>query len=192
MALRNAVMAALLAGEASGYDLAKGFDATVANFWTASPQQLYRELERMEAEGLVEARVVEQERRPNKRLFSLTEAGREAVRDHTAETRTKPPVVRDELLVKVQCADAGDIDAVREGIVARMEWATAKLARYEKLRNRLLDGRSEEAYFAEAERIGPYLTLLRGMSFERENLQWGDMALRRLEQRARALRGDAG
>ncbi|MEU9387772.1 helix-turn-helix transcriptional regulator, partial [Streptomyces sp. NPDC048279] len=53
MALRNALMAALLEGEACGYDLAKEFDATVANFWAATPQQLYRELDRLEAEGLV-------------------------------------------------------------------------------------------------------------------------------------------
>ncbi|MDX2524648.1 PadR family transcriptional regulator [Streptomyces europaeiscabiei] len=187
MALRNAVMAALLEGEASGYDLAKGFDATVANFWMSTPQQLYRELERMEAAGLVTARVVEQERRPNKRLFSLTEAGRDAVHAYTAEPLSKPAVVRDELMVKVQCLDSGDIGAVRKAITERMEWATAKLARYERLRQRLLDGRSEEAYFTEAERIGPYLTLLRGMSFERENLQWGAIALRRLDQRAAAL-----
>ncbi|WP_189785704.1 PadR family transcriptional regulator [Streptomyces capitiformicae] len=191
MALRNALMAALLEGEASGYDLAKAFDATVANFWMSTPQQLYRELERMEAEGLVTARVVEQERRPNKRLFSLTEAGRKAVRAYTAEPLGKPAVIRDELLVKVQCLDAGDMEAVRTAIAERMEWATAKLARYERLRQRLLDGRSEDAYFAEAERIGPYLTLLRGMSFERENLQWGDMALRRLEQRTAALRAES-
>jgi Virulence activator alpha C-term len=66
-----------------------------------------------------------------------------------------------------------------------MGWATAKLARYERIWQRLLGGHSEEAYFAEAERIGPYLTLLRGMSFEREDLQWGDMALRRIGQRAK-------
>lgn len=190
MALRNAVMAALLEGEASGYDLAKAFDATVADFWMSTPQQLYRELDRMEAEGLVTARVVEQKRRPNKRLFSLTEAGRTAVHAYTAEPLGKPAVIRDELLVKVQCLDAGDMEAVRTAIAERMEWATAKLARYERLRQRLLDGRSEEAYFAEAERVGPYLTLLRGMAFERENLQWGDMALRRLEQRTAALRAD--
>ncbi|MFG2730591.1 PadR family transcriptional regulator [Streptomyces canus] len=190
MALRNAVMAALLKGEASGYDLAKAFDATVANFWMSTPQQLYRELERMEAEGFVTARVVEQKRRPNKRLFSLTEAGRKAVHAYTAEPLGKPAVVRDELLVKVQCVDVGDMEAVRTAIAERMQWATAKLAGYERLRQRLLDGRSEEAYFAEAERIGPYLTLLRGMSFERENLRWGDMALRRLEQRTAALRAD--
>lgn len=190
MALRHAVMAALLEGEASGYDLAKAFDATVANFWMSTPQQLYRELERMEAEGLVTARVVQQERRPNKRLFSLTEAGRAAVHAYTAEPPGKPAVIRDELMVKVQCLDAGDMAAVRTAITERMEWATAKLARYERLRQRLLDGRSEEAYFAEAERIGPYLTLLRGMSLERENLQWGDMALRRLDQRTAKLRAD--
>ncbi|MEU9972125.1 PadR family transcriptional regulator [Streptomyces sp. NPDC051014] len=186
MALRNALMAALLEGEASGYDLAKGFDATVANFWSATPQQLYRELDRMEAEGLVTARVVEQERRPTKRLFSLTGAGRREVRAYTAEPPSRPAAVRDELLVKVQCADAGDMAAVRAAVAGRMELATAKLARYERIRQRLLAGRSEEAYFAEAERIGPYLTLLRGMSFERENLRWGELALRRLDERARA------
>ncbi|QKW10579.1 PadR family transcriptional regulator [Streptomyces sp. NA04227] len=179
-------MAALLEGEASGYDLAKGFDASVANFWMATPQQLYRELERMEREGLIAARVVEQERRPNKRLFSLTEAGLAAVRAYVAQPLGKPTAIRDELLVKVQCADVGDIEAVRRAIAESMEWSTAKLARYERLRERLLAGRTEDEYFAGAERIGPFLTLLRGMSFERENLRWGESALRRLESRAAA------
>ena len=80
MSLRDAVLAALLEGESSGYDLAKGFDASVANFWMATPQQLYRELERLAEQGLIQARIVHQERRPNKRMFSLTEAGREAIR----------------------------------------------------------------------------------------------------------------
>jgi DNA-binding PadR family transcriptional regulator len=46
MALRNAILAVLLDTEASGYDLAKFFDASVANFWTSTPQQIYRELEK--------------------------------------------------------------------------------------------------------------------------------------------------
>ncbi|MBW1596187.1 PadR family transcriptional regulator [Streptomyces sp. JJ38] len=186
MALRNAVMAALLEGEASGYDLAKGFDASVANFWMATPQQLYRELDRMEREGLIAARVVEQERRPNKRLFSLTEAGLEAVCAYVAEPPGKPTTIRDELLVKVHCADIGDTEAVRAAITERTEWAAAKLARYERLKERLLKGCPEDEYCARAERVGPYLTLLRGMAFERENIEWGETALRVLERRATA------
>ncbi|MGW1747016.1 PadR family transcriptional regulator [Streptomyces sp. NPDC002092] len=195
MALRNAVMAALLEGEASGYDLAKGFEASVANFWMATPQQLYRELERMESEGLVSARVVQQERRPNKRLFSLTEAGLEVLRDYVGEAPAKPPALRDELMVKVQCVDigdAGDFEAVRASVAERFERATAKLARYRRMQERMLDGRTEDEYLATAERIGPYLTLQGGIALERANLQWSETALKRLEQRAAALAEPSG
>lgn len=154
MSLRDAVLAALLEGESSGYDLAKGFDASVANFWPATPQQLYRELDRLAEQGLIRARVVRQERRPNKRMFSLTEAGREAIRQFTAKA-PKPSVIRDELLVKVQAADAGDMPAVRESILERLQWARAKLQRYERLRARMMDGRTEKEYLAHADRVGP-------------------------------------
>ncbi|MFF3486419.1 PadR family transcriptional regulator [Streptomyces sp. NPDC002701] len=192
MALRNAVMAALLEGEASGYDLAKGFEASVANFWMATPQQLYRELERMEGEGLVRARVVQQERRPNKRLFSLTEAGRQVLRAYVSEGPAKPLAIRDELMVKVQCVDigdTGDIEAVRTAVAERVERATAKLARYLRMQERMLAGRSEDEYLTTAERVGPYLTLQGGMALERANLQWGETVLKRLAQRAAALSG---
>ena len=36
MALRHALLAALLEGEASGYQLAKRFDVAVANFWSST------------------------------------------------------------------------------------------------------------------------------------------------------------
>ena len=182
MSLRDAVLAALLEGEASGYDLAKGFDASVANFWMATPQQLYRELDRLAGQGLIQARIVHQDRRPNKRMFSLTEAGHEAIRQFTARP-PRPSVIRDELMVKVQAADAGDTQAIRDFIVEQVQWASAKLQRYERLRARLLDGRGEEEYLAQAERVGPYLTLLRGISFEEENIRWAERALVILELR---------
>ncbi|WP_306362935.1 PadR family transcriptional regulator [Nocardia sp. CC227C] len=185
MALRNAVLAALLDGEASGYELAKSFDASVANFWMATPQQLYKELERMAADGLIETRVVQQERRPNKRLHTITPAGRAALREFI-DTPAKPTAIRDEMMVKVQGMDADEAPAVRASVAERIEWSRAKLARYERLRTRLLDGRSEHAYLAEVERIGPYLTLLRGISFEQENIRWGEFVLGAIDRRITA------
>lgn len=182
MSLRDAVLAALLEGESSGYDLAKAFDAATANFWMATPQQLYRELDRLAGQGLIRARVVQQERRPNKRMYALTEAGHQAIRQFTARA-PKPSVIRDELLVKVQAADAGDTQAVRDSIAERLQWATAKLQRYERARARILDGRTEQAFLAQAQRVGPYLTLLRGISFEQENIRWAEHALTIIERR---------
>ena len=132
MSLRDAVLVALLEGESSGYDLAKDFDASVANFWMATPQQLYRELERLAEQGLIQARIVEQERRPNKRMFSLTEAGYEEIRQFTGRP-PKPSAIRDELLIKVQALDFGDAAAVRDLIVERRDRAEAKVQRYERL-----------------------------------------------------------
>ncbi|MFJ3903610.1 PadR family transcriptional regulator [Streptomyces sp. NPDC090025] len=192
MSLKHAVLAALLEGEASGYDLAKLFDVSVANFWAATPQQLYRELDRLFEAGLIAARVVEQERRPNKRVFTLTDAGRADLVAYTGHP-PRPTAVRDELMVQVQACDTGDMAAVREHVRERMEIAGEKLARYRRLRDRMLDGRDETAYLRESDRVGPYLTLLRGMAFEEENVRWGERALvvlgERAERGAAAVRG---
>lgn len=183
MTLRYAVLAALLEGEASGYDMAKRFDASVANFWTTTPQQLYRELERMEIDGLIAARVVQQERRPNKRLFSLTEAGMRGLHAFTAEP-AKPAAIRDDLAIKLQAVDAGDAQAVLAAVQERLEWSRAKLARYDRLRARLLDGRTEEEFLASSDRIGPWLTLMGGRSLEEATIRWCEGTLAVLGRRA--------
>lgn len=182
MSLKYAVLAALLEGESSGYDLAKVFDVSVGNFWSATPQQLYRELERLDGEGLIEARVVQQERRPNKRMFTLTDTGRRALHAFAAEP-PRPTAIRDELLVKIQAMDAGDPEATRALLEERATWSRGKLAGYERQRERLLAGRDEEAFLRDAERVGPYLTLMRGRAFEEENLRWCERALEILARR---------
>src|SRR3954467_12058448 len=101
MALRHAVLAALLEGEASGYQLAKRFDVSVANFWSATPQQLYRELERPEDAGPLSGRVADQRPPPTTPVLTLTDAGREELHAFTAEP-ARPTAMRDDLLVKLQ------------------------------------------------------------------------------------------
>lgn len=187
MALRHAVLAALLEGEASGYQLAKRFDVSVANFWSATPQQLYRELERLEEEGLLLGRVVEQRRRPNKRVFTLTAAGRDELRAFIAQP-ARPTAIRDDLLVKLQAAADDDREAVREALAERLNHARDKLARYDRLRDALLDGRSEDAYLRDAERVGPYLTLMGGRMYEQQNIRWCTAVLEILDQRFRRQR----
>ena len=176
MALRHAVLAALLGGEASGYQLAKRFDVAVANFWSATPQQLYRELDKLEADGLVDARLVRQQRRPDKRVFTLTDAGRAELHRFTAEP-AKPVAMRDDLLVKLQAVDVGDAHAVTKELMARLDRARAKLAAYDRLLADMLDGRDEESFQRDSERIGPYLTLMGGRMYEQANIRWCTAAL---------------
>lgn len=182
MALRNALLAALVDRESSGYDLAKKFSSGVANFWTATPQQLYRELDKMETEGLLSARLVKQDKRPDKRIFSVTESGRSTLRDFSRRT-PKPTTVRDELLVQVEALAHGDVPSIRASIHSQLEASRARLESYEHRLADILGTRTDEEFLATGSRLGPYLTLQRGISFERENLGWARLALDVLARR---------
>jgi DNA-binding PadR family transcriptional regulator len=171
MALRHAVLAVLLGGEFSGYQLAKVFDTGVANFWYASPQQLYTELTKLERAGLVDGQLVIQLDRPNKRVYTVTEAGvEELVR--FAEAEAKPAVIRDDLLVKVHAVDRTDATAVVARLEERAVQAAAKAALFDGTLRALRGDLDEDAFLATGERIGPYLTCLRGRRFEQENVDW--------------------
>ncbi|MFJ7059762.1 PadR family transcriptional regulator [Streptomyces griseobrunneus] len=171
MALRHAVLAALLDEELSGYQLAKAFDMGVANFWHALPQQLYAELARLEKEGLVAGREVVQDARPNKRLFRVTDGGL-AELERFAAVAAKPSFIRDDLLVKVQAADHLDTGDLIARLAERATFSEAKAEQFEALLEKMRGDRTEEDFLLHGERIGPYLTCRRGLDFERANRDW--------------------
>ncbi|WP_169950621.1 PadR family transcriptional regulator [Microbispora sp. H11081] len=171
MALRHAVLAALLDGELSGYQLAKAFDLGVANFWHALPQQLYAELAKLEREGLVAGRQVVQETRPTKRLFHVTDAGL-AELERFASAASKPSFVRDDLLVKVQAADHVDAASLITQVEERAAVAEAKIDLFRRILRKMRGGLNEEEFLRTGRRVGPYLTCLRGLAFEEGNRDW--------------------
>ncbi|MGW8783676.1 PadR family transcriptional regulator [Streptomyces sp. NPDC055796] len=189
MALRHAVLAALLDEELSGYQLAKAFDLGVANFWHALPQQLYAELARLEQDGLIAGREIVQDTRPNKRLFTVTGAGL-AELDRFTAAATKPSSIRDDLIVKVQAADHVDTATLIAQLTERAAFARAKVDLFGGLLRTMRGERGEEEFLRVGERIGPYLTCLRGLAFEQGNRDWCERTIAVLREReaARAAR----
>jgi DNA-binding PadR family transcriptional regulator len=183
MALRHAVLAALLDRELSGYQLAKLFDLGVSSFWHAASQQLYVELAKLEADGLLTGHEVVQQGRPNKRVFALTDSGREELTRFTTAP-TKPTSIRDDLLVKSYGALAADPANLAGQLEARAAQSKAKAdyldAQLTKLRGEL----PEDEYLSTAENIGPYLAGSRGVRYERDQADWCTWAAAALRARA--------
>ncbi|MGW1884469.1 PadR family transcriptional regulator [Streptomyces sp. NPDC001970] len=182
MALRHAVLAALLDEELSGYQLVKAFDLGVANFWHAQPQQLYAELTRLEKDGLITGREVVQATRPNKRMFRVTDAGLAELERFTA-TAAKPSFIRDDLLVKVQAADHVDTETLIAQLTERVAFAQAKIGLFGSLLDTMRGEHTEEEFLRHGERIGPYLTCVRGLAFEQGNRDWCRRTIAILEAR---------
>ncbi len=76
MPLAHAILGFLEYGPMSGYDLKKNFDQSVAYFWSATQSHIYKALEDLESQGLVKSQVIQQEGKPNRRQYQITEAGR--------------------------------------------------------------------------------------------------------------------
>jgi DNA-binding PadR family transcriptional regulator len=171
MALRHAVLASLLDEERSGYQLTKAFDVGVANFWHALPQQLYAELAKLERDGLVTGRDVVQATRPTKRLFRASAAGLAELKRFAA-AESKPSVIRDDLLVKVQAADRLAAGPLIEQLQQRATVAEGKIELFESLLRRMRGDRDEATFLRDGTSVGPYLTCLRGLGFERGHRDW--------------------
>ncbi|TCO52391.1 PadR family transcriptional regulator [Actinocrispum wychmicini] len=77
MSLRHAVLATLLPGPQSGYDLAKKFDDVMRPVWYARRNQMYGELAKLTEAGFAEE-VAEGAR--GRRVYVVTPAGRAELR----------------------------------------------------------------------------------------------------------------
>jgi DNA-binding PadR family transcriptional regulator len=183
VALEHAILVSLSERSSSGYDLARRFDRSIGYFWTATHQQVYKVLARMEGDGWVAARVVAQDGRPDKKLYALTDDGRAELRRWLAEP-AQPEVTRSELAVKVRGAANGDVRAV-----------LAEVRRHRDLHAERLDAylANEKHEFPDpsrlrGRRLHQYLVLRGGISLERGAIDWCDEVLAALGPAKKGVR----
>src|SRR5215204_2495384 len=96
------ILAGLIRKPRSGYDLTKWMERETSHFFAVGHSSIYPALSRMEREGLVRHKVVPSNRGPERKVYSITEAGREALLSWVGEPAAKRQV-RDEQLVKALC-----------------------------------------------------------------------------------------
>ena len=82
MSLQHAILGFLNYNSLTGYDLKKILDTSVRHFWAADQSQIYRTLNRLSDRGLVEMEIINQSERPDRKVYSITKAGRDELRDY--------------------------------------------------------------------------------------------------------------
>jgi DNA-binding PadR family transcriptional regulator len=123
VALPHAILVSLCEQSGSGYELARRFDRSIGYFWTATHQQIYRTLRTMEDDGWLTATLVVQHGRPDKKIYTVSDAGRAELARWIAEpltgrggalsdTRTR------DVAVKLRGVAYGDQAALRTQISA--------------------------------------------------------------------------
>ncbi len=156
-------------GPSTPYELKRHVAATIGHFWSFPHALLYKEPGRLVELGLLtEEREAERRRR---RLFTITDRGRAAIREWLATPAQKPTELRDAGLLQLFFADLGSTDERRALAVAQLAIHRAALARYEDDRRaeRGLNGSDKAARTVEH---WQGVTLPMGLLYERAAVEF--------------------
>ena len=127
MSLAYVILGLLQQQERTGYDLkTECFDQCIAHLWQADQAQIYRTLDKLEAQGWITCTIQIQHNRPNRKVHHITEAG-EAEFTRWLQTHQPLPILREPLLAQLHFA----APLPNEAIVHLLEQEFA--ARREKL-----------------------------------------------------------
>ncbi|MFE5731688.1 PadR family transcriptional regulator [Streptomyces sp. NPDC056528] len=103
MSLPHAILTALLEKPSSGLELTRRFDKSIGYFWSATHQQIYRELGRLEQAGHVRALPAPVPVRGQRKEYEVLPAGRAELSDWVAGPEDPKPM-RSALLLRMRAA----------------------------------------------------------------------------------------
>ncbi|MEC0179170.1 PadR family transcriptional regulator [Paenibacillus favisporus] len=161
--LGYAILGVLARTPCSGYELA----AYLEVLWPAKHSQIYPLLNKMEQKGLVAYEHVEQTGRPDKKTYSITDQGREAL-GSWVEEKPADPAVRDEFLIKVYSMWLTDEENARKLILERI----SKLKLRVTVREKKIASVEKDHTRASSKHFGRYVLLNRSNFLDKEEISW--------------------
>jgi len=171
MSTKLGLLALLGDAPTHGYQLKSDFEARTGGAWLLNVGQVYTTLQRLERDGLVAPSGQDGDER---RVYAITDAGRQAIDAWFAEPVVASAPPRDELAIKVLVALAADQVDVTD-VLQRQRTATlAQLQEYTRLQ-RQADPAAEL----------PWVLLLDALILKAEaEVRWLDLCEARLRQRS--------
>ncbi len=180
MSLKHAILGFLTYMPSTGYELKASFDSSVRHFWPADQAQIYRTLTELTKESLATVETVPQEDRPNKKIYHITEAGREELRRWLASP-LPPQDHRSAELIQVFFAGQLSDDEATALFERAAQQCRAVLAIYNQIPQQITDyvemvGSPRETFFW-------LLTLENGIRSTQAYLDWVESVIERLKNR---------
>ncbi len=101
MDVKTLCLGVLSMGDASGYEIRKVFDEAFSHFYVAGFGSIYPALAELTREGYATCKNIEQEKRPAKNVYHMTDAGMAAFRAALADTYPSHKVRSDFMVLLV-------------------------------------------------------------------------------------------
>lgn len=180
------ILLGILREPASGYDIKQRFEDVFNHFWYADLAQIYRSLQRLEKNGLLQSRREPSGRGPERKVYRRTAKGRRALLEWLQEG---PVVGTEKFTYLAQISFLGEADDVQVGesfftaLHAELAGRLATLQAIEagwkqECGAGFPDALDDHAFYS-------YLTLDMGVRKTRALVEWAEASLERIRKRNR-------
>ena len=173
MSLRHAALGLLAQHPASGYDLLKKFEESMANVWPATQSQLYTDLGKLADMGLIKVSDVGPRGRKE---YAITDAGRKELLRWMTSPQNDPPFRSAQLLRVFLLSELAPAQA-RKYLESMRRIAQREHARYAQIRDSYDWSRGDRDFFARA-------ALENGLRSTETQANWASWVIDQLDQRA--------
>ncbi|WP_034413156.1 PadR family transcriptional regulator [Candidatus Photodesmus blepharus] len=173
MSLPHVILTILSTRDATGYDITKEFSSSVGYFWKASHQQVYRELNKMASSKLVTYKNEPQEGKPDRKVYSITNDGRDTL-EKWFEQPTAHPTIRDEVTAKLVACGVQSSIAFQTQFSELIEESRKLVLSYQKIEAKY------SAVLNKQQRL-ERLTLRRNLLLRRAWIVWAEETLSELD-----------
>jgi PadR family transcriptional regulator, regulatory protein AphA len=179
MSLQYAVLGFLQYGPRTGYDLKRMFDSSVRHFWPAQQSHIYGALSSLTEKGWASYELVVQTERPNRKVYSITELGRDEMQRWLSVALVDRQM-RSPFLIQLFFSGALGDQQIQETLETRIVELRALVQKY-------AEGPVTEPTFStelpKREQFFWYLTLDYGLERLRFDLAWMESALEKVRDR---------
>lgn len=164
----------------TGYDLKQTIDSSTAHFWHAHHSQIYTTLRDIEKEGLVVSQIINEENRPERRVYTITGRGKETFKTWLAKPFKKPSPIKEEFLVRLFFSGQRDRQSVIRELEMQRGLHEDVLASYDILEKTIPEHALHKDMAIQEERQFWLFTLDMGIKFEKMYIDWINQVIQSL------------
>ena len=178
------ILLGLVREPCSGYDLKNVFDQSLSYFWPADQSQIYRTLKRLTAKGLLRDRTKASVKGPDRRVYSLTAAGRRQLQRWLAG---RPELGTDRFTYMAQLffmAENRDLGATLRFVKETREDFAKRLATFRRIDREWNAGSDSYPAIASDDGFHMHLTLRMGLHRAESAVKWCNESIKAIEERS--------
>lgn len=176
--LKYAILGLINRKPLTGYDITKEFNSVLVDFWYAKHSQIYPELKKLTDEELISYETVIQGEKLEKKLYTITEKGKQCLHKWLEKDDPLEPTPKDIFRLKAYFCDEMTNETLLNQFKSALSKHSERLEYLEDCMDELL--KKKDVSKVSSPEFGDYIVLNGAIMREKTYIEWIEDCIKRI------------